>query len=60
MLNMEIVKGKMANAMTSTAQDHVIAVAADIYDESLGKYQSQINAEGGPNPNSYENIKDAK
>lgn len=40
---MEIVKGKAGNALTSVAPDHVIAVAADIYDEKLGDYQENIN-----------------
>jgi hypothetical protein len=42
---MEIVKAKMANAMTSAASDHVIAVTADVYDEDIGKYQNQINSD---------------
>lgn len=41
---MNITKGKIGNALTSTASDHTVAVAADIYDEELGKYQSDINA----------------
>ena len=40
-----ITKGKIGNALTSTANDHVVAVANDIYDESIDKYQSQINTE---------------
>ena len=40
-----ITKGKIGNALTSTANDHVVAVANDIYDESIDKYQSQINNE---------------
>ena len=40
---MEIVKGKAGNALTSVAPDHVIAVAADIYDEKVGEYQENIN-----------------
>lgn len=40
-----ITKGKIGNALTSTANDHVVAVANDIYDESIDKYQSQINEE---------------
>lgn len=40
----EIVKGKIGNALTSTAADHVVAVADDIFDEQLGKYQSILNA----------------
>lgn len=40
-----ITKGKIGNALTSTANDHVVAVAVDIYDENIDKYQSQINEE---------------
>lgn len=43
---MEIAKGKIGNALTSTADNHVVVVANDIYDEDLGKYQSEINAQG--------------
>lgn len=39
----EIVKGKIGNALTSTAADHVVAVADDIFDEELEKYQSVLN-----------------
>jgi hypothetical protein len=47
---MEIAKGKIGNALTSTAKNHVIAVANDLYDEELNKYQSELNKqfiEGG-------------
>lgn len=40
---MEIVKSKMANALSSKDRNHVIAVADDIYDEAKGAYQSDIN-----------------
>lgn len=40
---MKIVKGKIGNAITSVAADHVVAVTSDIYDENLEKYQSEIN-----------------
>ena len=40
---MEISKGKIGNALTSVAGNHVIAVAADIYDEKVGEYQENIN-----------------
>lgn len=40
---MEIVRSEMANALTSADSNHVIAVAADVYDEALGTYQSDIN-----------------
>jgi hypothetical protein len=42
---MEIVKAKMANAMTSAASDHIIAVTGDIYDETKNSYQSDINSD---------------
>lgn len=41
---MDISFGKIANALKSTAADHVLGVANDIYDETLQKYQSDINA----------------
>jgi hypothetical protein len=44
-MNIEIAKAKVANALTSAASDHVIAVTADIYDENQNKYQSVINAQ---------------
>ena len=40
---MEIHKGKIGNALTSVAPDHVVATAEDIYDEALELYQSEIN-----------------
>lgn len=40
---MNIAKGKIGNALTSTADNHVVAVANDIYDEERKKYQSEIN-----------------
>ena len=40
---MNIYKSKTANALTSAAYDHVIAVSDDIYDEKLEMYQSSIN-----------------
>lgn len=40
---MNIAKGKIGNALTSTADNHVVAVANDIYDEEREKYQSEIN-----------------
>lgn len=41
---MEIVKGLIGNALTSTAADHVVAVAKDIYDEKQERYQDDINS----------------
>lgn len=40
---MEVVKGLIGNALTSTAADHVVAVAKDIYDEKQERYQDDIN-----------------
>ena len=40
---MNIAKAGVANALTSLASDHVVAVAADVYDETLDKYQSDLN-----------------
>lgn len=40
---MEIAKGKIGNALTSTASNHVVAVTADIYDEKQERYQENIN-----------------
>jgi hypothetical protein len=40
---MEIVKSNMANALTSADSNHIIAVTADVYDETQGKYQSEVN-----------------
>jgi hypothetical protein len=40
---MEIAKGKIGNALTSTAKNHVVVVADDIYDEELNEYQSVLN-----------------
>lgn len=44
---MEIAKGKIGNALTSTAKNHVVAVANDLYDEELGMYQSELNKKIG-------------
>ena len=43
---MDIVKGNIGNALHSVAPDHVLGVAADIYDEEKGQYQSEINVAG--------------
>lgn len=40
---MEIVKGKIGNALESVAPDHILGVTADIYDEEREQYQSDIN-----------------
>lgn len=38
-----IVKSVLGNAITSSAEGHVIAVANDVYDEDLEMYQKEIN-----------------
>ena len=38
-----IVKSVLGNAITSSAEGNVIAVANDIYDEDLEMYQKEIN-----------------
>ena len=42
---LQITKADIGNALHSTAKDHVTAVAADVYDEERGMYQSEINGE---------------
>lgn len=39
----EIVKGKIANALTSAAKNHIVATTDDIYDTNLLEYQDEIN-----------------
>lgn len=39
----KIAKGQVGQALTSSADNHIIAVAADIYDEALQEYQTVIN-----------------
>lgn len=39
----EIVKGKIANALTSAAKNHIVATTDDIYDTNLLEYQDNIN-----------------
>ena len=39
----KIIKGKIGNAITSVAEDHIVVVSEDIYDEKHQKYQSEIN-----------------
>ena len=38
-----IVKSVLGNAITSSAEGHIIAVANDVYDEELKLYQKEIN-----------------
>lgn len=52
---MEIAKGKIGNALTSTAKNHVVAVANDLYDEELNKYQSELNNMIGKTDCMYDN-----
>jgi hypothetical protein len=42
-LTTTIAEGKIANALKSTAADHVVAKAENIYDTGLKGYQSEIN-----------------
>lgn len=39
----QITKGQVGNALTSTAADHILAVADDVFDEDVQLYQSEIN-----------------
>ena len=39
----EIVKGKIANALTSAAKNHIVATTDDIYDTNLLEYQDELN-----------------
>lgn len=43
MSNPVIVKSVLGNAITSSAEGHIIAVANDVYDEDLEMYQKEIN-----------------
>lgn len=38
-----IVKGKIANAITSAAKNHIVATTDDIYDTNFSEYQDEIN-----------------
>lgn len=38
-----IVKGKIANAITSAAKNHIVATTDDLYDTNLSEYQDEIN-----------------
>lgn len=40
---MDIVKGKIGNALESVAPDHILGVTNDIYDEERREYQANIN-----------------
>lgn len=42
---MEISKTEIGNALTSADENHILATANDIYDETQQAYQSDINAE---------------
>ena len=39
----KIIKGKIGNAITSVAEDHIVVVSNDVFDEKHQKYQSEIN-----------------
>ena len=43
MANKVIIKGKIGNAITSVAEDHIVVVSDDVFDEKHQKYQSEIN-----------------
>lgn len=40
----DIAFGYIANALKSSAADHILGIAEDIYDTNLKKYQSEINS----------------
>ena len=39
----KIIKGKIGNAITSVADDHIVVVSEDVFDEKYQMYQSEIN-----------------
>ena len=39
----KIIKGKIGNAITSVAEDHIVVVSNDVFDEKHQMYQSEIN-----------------
>ena len=39
----EIVKGKISNALTSAAKNHIVATTDDLYDTNFLEYQDEIN-----------------
>ena len=39
----KIIKGKIGNAITSVAEDHIVVVSEDVFDEKHQMYQSEIN-----------------
>ena len=39
----KIIKGKIGNAITSVAEDHIVVVSDDVFDEKHQMYQSEIN-----------------
>ena len=44
---MNIAKAPIGNAVESVAPDHIVTTADQIYDEALGKYQSELNQQIG-------------
>lgn len=43
MAKKNIAKGKIGNALTSVASDHIVAVTNDIFDEEQQEYQQPLN-----------------
>ncbi len=41
---MDIAKGNIGNALHSTAAEHVVAESTEIYDQTQGAYQEELNA----------------
>ena len=39
----KIIKGKIGNAITSVAEDHIVVVSEDVFDEKHQKYQAESN-----------------
>lgn len=54
---MDIVKGKIGNALESVAPNHIVVVANDIYDEDREQYQSEININTNKNLSYRKGIK---
>jgi hypothetical protein len=53
---MDIIKGKIGNALRCVAPNHIVAVANDIYDETLEKYQSELNSQVNTLSSELDNI----
>lgn len=50
---MDITRTEIANALTSAAKNHIVALSEDVYDNDTEKYQSEINLK---TKNIYENV----